>query len=366
MKKYKLVKEYPGSPKLGVIWDEYSPDYAKYPEFWEEVVEYPIGTKVHNSQTNTIYTKKEDGWYMPAEKTTYTDEMISSKEHLTVLSKFEEVVDKKNPLKLEVGKEYILQYVYFKSKPQHIKITRFTSDGYPWQERVSDGGCKGIVLPGCYKLIEEVIKKDYEILTYRNFITGDINSIGQRFLSNEGYREFTERDLNAVNTSTGRKLYSIHSVKRLSDGEVFTVGDEANTKYSNYGNITEFELKHNKIYITTKSGKNRCYLDDLKSIKKFLFTTEDGVDIFEGDKIIYRVETGKYWNMLQPLSAKRLKINSDNLKLFSTKEAAEEYILLNKPCLSANDVIQYCIDNYNTVNDHRCYKLLKKLVKSKL
>lgn len=37
--KYKLIKEYPGSPKLDFITDRtnYFPEY--YPEFWEKVVE---------------------------------------------------------------------------------------------------------------------------------------------------------------------------------------------------------------------------------------------------------------------------------------------------------------------------------------
>tara|TARA_R110000782_G_scaffold261523_1_gene353218 strand:- start:157 stop:450 length:294 start_codon:yes stop_codon:yes gene_type:complete len=63
-------------------------------DYWEEIVEYPIGTKVHNSQTNTIYTKKEDGWYKPSEKTTYTNEMIGSKKHLTVLGTIEKGYEK--------------------------------------------------------------------------------------------------------------------------------------------------------------------------------------------------------------------------------------------------------------------------------
>lgn len=81
MKRYQLIREYPGSPKLGTVLtlDIKEGDYGidinnlnifrhrnemeNQPEFWqeiEEVINHPIGTKVLNSNTNTIYTKKLD------------------------------------------------------------------------------------------------------------------------------------------------------------------------------------------------------------------------------------------------------------------------------------------------------------------
>lgn len=41
MKKYKLIKEYPGSPGLGYITSSENLIrlYREYPEFWEEIVE---------------------------------------------------------------------------------------------------------------------------------------------------------------------------------------------------------------------------------------------------------------------------------------------------------------------------------------
>ena len=107
--RYRLIKEYPGSPKLGtIVYLETEDNYMtnmendfklfpkkiveNYPEFWELVVEYPIGTKVHNSQTNTIYTKKEDGWYKPSEKTGYTDEIITKSNYINIIK--DKVVEK--------------------------------------------------------------------------------------------------------------------------------------------------------------------------------------------------------------------------------------------------------------------------------
>ena len=49
--KYKLIKEYPGSPKLGTITDRtmYFPEY--YPSFWQPVIE-----KMFMSVDNNIIT----------------------------------------------------------------------------------------------------------------------------------------------------------------------------------------------------------------------------------------------------------------------------------------------------------------------
>src|SRR5690606_32045441 len=89
----------------------------------------------------------------------------------------------------------------------------------------------------------------------------------------------------------GRKVYPIYSVKRLSDGEIFTIGDDCITRTKHYGKIKLFEICNDKLYI--KSDQNissayTCNINDLKPIKKPLFTTEDGVDVFEND-VYYRV-----------------------------------------------------------------------------
>jgi len=48
--KYILKKEYPGSPKLGNIIDNLENDWIEnYPEFWEEVVEDLVQSKIQQS-----------------------------------------------------------------------------------------------------------------------------------------------------------------------------------------------------------------------------------------------------------------------------------------------------------------------------
>lgn len=72
--------------------------------------------------------------------------------------------------------------------------------------------------------------------------------------------------------------------------------------------------------------------DAIKS--EVLFRSEDGVDIFEGDKTCWI----NNWTVTNFADWKR---NNNKKELhFSTKEAAEEYILMNKPQYSLNDIIE--------------------------
>ena len=257
---------------------------------------------------------------------------------------------------------------------------------------------------------EKVVKKDYEILCIKH-------KESKCFYRNS-------IDLRNLN------FYDIHSVKRLSDGKVFNIGENATTALNNYGPITAFEINCNRMYIRTNGsskGTFSCNIKDLKVFKK-LFTTEDGVDIFEGD--LYHAVTKKNNKMLINLNAekeapnfppiwsmkdficfsyrkkaqeyidnheilfstadgvdifegdkyhsvilynlqykgwfKAQKINkgkytdAESCIVFSTEKEAKQYILMNKPCLSLKDV-------GNIISFESYYlKEIKLLVKKKL
>ena len=207
---------------------------------------------------------------------------------------------------------------------------------------------------------EEIIEKDYEVLS----LIGKSQKEPYRILNpNTGlFKHSTctyyieELDLNYL-LSGG---YNIHSVKRLSDGEIFTIGD--NTKY---GCIDKFYIKNNYLLSTTVLESNGRYLKYLEKIKQPLFTTEDGVDIFKGDSF-YTIDSNFKIQFLK---------NSDEDEVdnaWSTKEKAEEYILVNKPCLSLNDLKQFFPNTYvpfkkeeSAIEDINT-KQLENLVKSKI
>ena len=173
--------------------------------------------------------------------------------------------------------------------------------------------------------------------------------------------------------------YKIMGVKRLSDGEVFTVGDEIKywvkdnsfegkierlekTEFGlwAFGNPLSFQidLAYSKIEKLSPSSTND---------KEPLFTTEDGIGIKQGYKgdlwrvfiVPHSYESWKPYNLGMPQY-----INSDEEKYFSTEESAKEYCLLNKPCLSVED----CRQIYNNfMNDHNdsFTNHCKKVAKSK-
>jgi len=177
---------------------------------------------------------------------------------------------------------------------------------------------------------EEVVEKDYEILEV-SLARSEKHIIRKiDFNDSESYIE------SLINCHGN----SIHSIKRLSDGEVFTVGDVVNNiSEPNIfkGKISEFKLKDSTLRVYY-DGKD--LLKHIELSKKPLFTTEDGVDIFEGDTNIplYYVSANGF--KIDSCCKKEIKpgsLSNHNL-YFSTKEAVEEYVLMNKPCLNINDV----------------------------
>lgn len=211
---------------------------------------------------------------------------------------------------------------------------------------------------------QEVIEKDYEILLFKhiygNEYTKSYSKDKSKYCVIPDGSEYTENQLLVM------KDICIYSVKRLSDGKIFTIGDKVQDsltdKLTNYAvqEITYF-YHGEKIICQAKSGTTM----PLNTIRhtSFLFKTEDGVEIFEGDSV-WGFYTG-YGYVFEQKDLKRAKI--EQWLKFSTKEKAEKYILLNKPCLSIND-IRNCINQteIDIDNEHELNYQLNELVKLKL
>jgi hypothetical protein len=90
--------------------------------------------------------------------------------------------------------------------------------------------------------------------------------------------------------------------------------------------------------------------------KEYLFTTDDGIDIYVGDTI-WRVYTEDTWvqfneNGAGQLDAYKVYVIDNiqpfedydnwnrNVKIFSTLEKAKDFIFYNKPCLCLNDIVK--------------------------
>lgn len=193
-----------------------------------------------------------------------------------------------------------------------------------------------------------VVEKDYEILSV---ITNN--------------NKFIEKVYNQ--DATIEPYWKIHSVKRLSDGEIFTIGDKVFSEYVNY-TINKISIVNDKCMVSAlydinnPNGSRLHYnLNNFKKAKQPLFTTEDGVDIFEGDKIYSIDKTKLIFKDIDRIIQSQYFERSSLYKYFSTKEKAEEYILLNKPCLSYNEVL-----NATKIRNKNTFETLKDLVKSKI
>lgn len=187
---------------------------------------------------------------------------------------------------------------------------------------------------------EEIIEKDYEILSFivdsnkviltrrqNNLFASVRSNVTNGFYSEEDILSNDPKRVDWIENSDDKYGYSIYSVRRLSDGEIFTIGDK-----TNQGVINNILLVDNNILFNqyVNSFKN------IQHVKQPLFTTEDGVEMFAG-QIICSVHIETHTIQDRGLLCLDFKPNND-YKYFSKREKAEEYIKLNSIRYSLKDI----------------------------
>ena len=206
------------------------------------------------------------------------------------------------------------------------------------------GECEvpGCIIEKCQDW-EEVIEKNYEIV-----------------------REITKYDPKNDYKVAGSRIVS---VKRLSDGEVFTVGDRVMTQGSRGSNITppirQFRLRHrcigkdstgtylygdlDRIWIVWEAGCGGNWLESTVKLKQPIFLTHDGEDIFDGDKVWYVNKQDHYKSYF--IASKNQSFFSDRMAYFLTRQDAEDYIEKNKVLFTTEDGVDLKHgDNYYFVD----------------
>lgn len=229
---------------------------------------------------------------------------------------------------------------------------------------------------------EEVIEKDYEILSListksdKTIITYENG--GGRYGENFFEHVYKLKDYWIECFTTNNNPWKIYSVKRLSDGEKFTIDDDI-IEQSEHSKIEYFEVRGDDLVLrinhqVTKGSSTILISSNFKKRLTPLFTTEDGVDIFEGDKH-YTIGGSKgLWEYEDKIFEHIAKIGTGQLHesnciqgdkiywlKFSIKEKAEKYVIMNKPCLSLNDVLNTSLTFQSSDKRH-----LETLVKDKL
>lgn len=231
---------------------------------------------------------------------------------------------------------------------------------------------------------DKINERDWEIESY---ITDYLGMSGEIFIRTSGdeFKTTISQRWNTVKESALiHNKAKIHSVKRISDGVVFSVGDEVDSTWGKQI-ITDFEIyKDVSMIVGFKTCKN-----PLEKIRKLpertkLFTTEDGVDVFEGGEYWY-LPTTRAADSFKPYKctyASKGEATPMTWLYFSTEEKAKEYITLNKPVLSLNDILEVWYSgedikrqhlSHSSVfyrdsvkNEHPLFKRFEKLAKSKL
>jgi hypothetical protein len=218
---------------------------------------------------------------------------------------------------------------------------------------------------------EKVIEKDYEIIDVRYQHNNEIYTWDGKYFSYQNSVISLESTLKGFigSKNTGYNIY-IHSVKRLSDNVTFAVGDkvkQTNVQHNNTFTITGFEFDVNNEHLLV-IGNGGIKLHKIEHCKTPLFTTEDGQDIFEGDIVtfVHKQDLRISGTCLTTNISKKCRIwdGSNGYLQFSTKEKAKEYIVMNKPCLSINDLI--IIEDKFAMQGMGLIKKAKELVKERI
>ncbi len=194
----------------------------------------------------------------------------------------------------------------------------------------------------------ESVNQDYEIMSYK--YSGNIYNFVRTGSKGREY----EVGLGILQEKTFKHLSAkpeIHSVKRLSDGEIFTVGDrvvcneifnEVITGIKPFqDNYLQFDFVNCENNFTTDSEWERM------THRKFLLKTHDCVDIYTGDSYtflwterpaydqavntLYDVETADWYPGCMP---------SEHAIFFSTREAGEKYLQSLTPIFTTEDGVK--------------------------
>src|SRR5690606_13925489 len=118
-------------------------------------------------------------------------------------------------------------------------------------------------------------EKDYEILSYRNTKTKEILKRVGKDCYKDSYFVLHRTTLESSN------LYEIYSVKRISDGEIFSIGDKVRIKKLRHDgsfiiNEFYFDCNNDKLLCNGKcTGNGHVSINKIEKVKDPVFITED-------------------------------------------------------------------------------------------
>lgn len=194
---------------------------------------------------------------------------------------------------------------------------------------------------------EEVVEKKYEILEVVINIHKKVSCV------KDCSREYIDALLSCEHNY-------IHSIRRLSDGEVFSIGDKVVWNWSDssidYLIITGFKVSEDDITVKVSDTRFNSYFANLIKtgeawkFRKYIepkVVTEDGKKLYVGDTYWYTDKEGNGIVICMTIRKETHISDHNNYVRFSTKELAEQYKESNKVLFITED--GYEIKNYETM-----------------
>lgn len=274
-KKFKLIKEYPGSPKLGTIAtvETFGGFILNQPEFWQEISEFPIGTKIIDTQSvnplahvkGNIFEKTETGWKpynFPLEnlRGDFPESEIGEGK------RFQIILDQRSL-------EWKINSIICNATPVNIL---FETDVYP------------------------------------NFYP---------WLANPSWK------IHSIVRTVDNLIFTIGDLVKTQGGNSFKISD------------FKIREKDNKILVSSLDYTYICTLDELIQLKRVIFTTDDHIGILGGDhyffirKDLSSTEIGEF-KKASHISSSRSK----DFLYFANYENAREYLVNNLKFFSIEEI----------------------------
>lgn len=311
VKSYKLIKYYPGSPKVGTLveeeeelegyiykfnsgndvqfiggfsrFDKYQ--IENYPEFWEKQEDwdesleeakrrYPIGTKIMTFVTgrtfisNGIFKIVKTSTGIPIVATNIETGLAVRNDH----GKWAEIIEKPEILTVP-DNSYIIatsggptEYKICINKDDSNYIDLIYSEESIYKKHVNIREANKYFKEGYWKLKEKEAK-EYEIATLKyndDNVKCYLDSNGEyNYKKNLGSNKTSSSLENCLNNN-----WSIFKVRRVSDGETFKIGNivQLETCNGNYWHVTNCIIKsikeeNNKLIFIIRQGKSESTYD---------------------------------------------------------------------------------------------------------
>jgi len=191
-----------------------------------------------------------------------------------------------------------------------------------------------------FKLIREYPGSDAKgtiavLLEAKHIYKGFRFNYDVRYVENspEYWEEVVEKDYQILKTCPIEG--TIYSVKRLSDGEVFTVGDKITGYHKDSRSIQTIRIYDYTRRIRLEQSGGYTDLMHASKVKNLIYLTLNEQDIFEGDTVWYVNKENFYHDYIKAYP--EVKFNSEIRAYFLTEEEAKKYIIENKPALSIKE-----------------------------